>query len=127
MKLQNSSLRKRKGFTLIELIVVIAILAILAAIAIPSFLGALNTARLRTDQASARVIAGAVRLGEAEGTYVISGTPQVLPASVQALVDAGYLDALPKVQSGTKADFAMSFTGGKITITGGGTTLYPIS
>ncbi|MDD2534437.1 MAG: prepilin-type N-terminal cleavage/methylation domain-containing protein, partial [Eubacteriales bacterium] len=35
MKLQNPSLRKRKGFTLIELIVVIAILAILAAIAIP--------------------------------------------------------------------------------------------
>ena len=66
MKLQNSSLRKRKGFTLIELIVVIAILAILAAIAIPTFLGTLDRANDRTVLANQRIIASAVSLFLAE-------------------------------------------------------------
>lgn len=42
LKRQNSK-QKKKGFTLIELIIVIAIMAILAAIAIPNF------AKIRTD------------------------------------------------------------------------------
>lgn len=38
-------LKNKKGFTLIELIVVIAIIAILAAIAIPTFSGVMNDAK----------------------------------------------------------------------------------
>lgn len=66
MKLQNPSLRKRKGFTLIELIVVIAILAILAALAIPAFTGSLNRAKEQTSIANIKVIVSAARLYEAE-------------------------------------------------------------
>ncbi len=52
--------RNKKGFTLIELIVVIAILAILAAIAIPSFIGITQTADKNVAMANATAIATAI-------------------------------------------------------------------
>ncbi len=108
MKLQNPSLRKRKGFTLIELIVVIAILAILAAIAIPSFIGTLTTAKLNTDYASARVIASAFNVALAENNAVAAID------TVGELVTLGYLDAAPVPQSAT-GSFFMVVTGNELT------------
>src|SRR6516164_1589012 len=43
-----------KGFTLIELMVVLLIIAILLALAIPTFLGARNTANARSTQENLR-------------------------------------------------------------------------
>lgn len=65
-KLQNPSLRKRKGFTLIELIVVIAILAILAAIAIPTFLGQVNKAKYRTHNANVMTLRSSAAVAVAQ-------------------------------------------------------------
>lgn len=52
--------RNRKGFTIIELIVVIAILAILAAIAIPSFIGITQEAENKVALSNAASIATAI-------------------------------------------------------------------
>lgn len=125
MTVQNKkNIRKnRKGFTLIELIVVIAILAILAAIAIPAFTGSLDSAREKTDQASARTIVSAVQLGVAEGTYTLTGTD--LP-DVADLVRDGYLEKAPVVQSGSGGGFTINYLDGKITtVEGAGKTFYP--
>lgn len=51
--------KNKKGFTLIELIIVIAILAILAAIAIPMFSGITESANNAVDKANASNIATA--------------------------------------------------------------------
>ncbi|HAT4226226.1 putative major pilin subunit [Clostridium perfringens] len=59
--------RKKKGFTLIELIIVIAIIAILAAIAIPNFLGIQRKSKIKADIASAKTIYDATSAAIAEG------------------------------------------------------------
>ncbi|MGV1066863.1 prepilin-type N-terminal cleavage/methylation domain-containing protein [Clostridium perfringens] len=67
--------KKKKGFTLIELIIVIAIIAILAAIAIPNFLGIQRKSKIKADIASAKTIYDAAAAGISEGTIKpINGT-----------------------------------------------------
>ncbi|MDR3586657.1 MAG: type II secretion system protein [Desulfosporosinus sp.] len=104
-------LKNKKGFTLIELIVVMAILAILAAIAIPKFSGMRIDAAVNADASTASQIVNAARIQETQtGTPVVAGTvtaTNILPAYM----------AVP----------LSSQTGGAFTIGGGGTTAYVVT
>ncbi|MGH4139852.1 prepilin-type N-terminal cleavage/methylation domain-containing protein [Clostridium sp.] len=53
------NLKKKKGFTLIELIIVISIIVVLAAIAVPKYGKIQKDAKIKADIASAKVIADA--------------------------------------------------------------------
>ena len=46
--------KNKKGFTLMEMLIVVAIIAVLVAIAIPTFNASLNKARIATDEANIR-------------------------------------------------------------------------
>ena len=56
LKKKNELTKKKKGFTLVELIIVIAIIAILAAMAIPKFSSIRIDAKVSNDVAAAKNI-----------------------------------------------------------------------
>ncbi|MDK0967122.1 prepilin-type N-terminal cleavage/methylation domain-containing protein [Clostridium perfringens] len=115
LKRQN---KKKKGFTLIELIIVIAIIAILAAIAIPNFLSIQRKARVKADIASAKTIYDATSALVAEGK-IIPGTELNTVTEIETSQNSnndvkdiqGYLQTIPKPKSIDGGVFAVEVSG----------------
>lgn len=68
-------LTNKKGFTLIEMLVVIAIIAILVAIIIPTVTSATTKANAATDAANLRSAKAAITIGVLDGTYSSTTKP----------------------------------------------------
>ena len=93
LQLFKKRLSNRKGFTLVELLVVVSIIGILAAIAVPRFTDANAAARGAKVLADLRTIdsASAIHLANT-GSY---------PANVAALVTANLLSSAPTPPAAT--------------------------
>jgi general secretion pathway protein G len=79
---------KDAGFTLMELMIVMAIIAILATLAVPSFKGALRSAREAVLKEDLHVMRAAI------DSYTMD--KQKAPQSLDDLIQDGYLRSIPQ-------------------------------
>jgi prepilin-type N-terminal cleavage/methylation domain len=91
--------KNKKGFTLVELMVVVVIIGILTAIAIPVYNSVTANAKEKTCLANQRTIDSSIEVAMADGcTYKKTGavTANKEFSSIADLVTLGYLAEAPK-------------------------------
>ena len=114
MEKEKRTLKKRKGFMLLELIIVVAIIGILAAVAIPNLVGMTDEAKVAKIQSDLSTIGTAMEVYHVKkgGAY---------PTDLSVLEgDNGYLKEVPKPPTGAGAYTVGSK--GKVTCTFNGVT-----
>lgn len=117
--------KKKKGFTLIELIIVIAIIAILAAIAIPKFGEMRGNANAKADLATAKNIhtAIAAEIASDNSTYTSDvKTPIEVESTLLSKLDG---DTKPKVSGHSSFYYSISSGNIQIYYNDGKTKVYP--
>lgn len=69
-------MKKKKGFTLIELVIVIAIITVLAAIAIPRYNASKKKAAIAAHNANVQMLTGAANMAVSDGKVNVTWTKE---------------------------------------------------
>lgn len=107
--------KNKKGFTLVELVVVIAILGILAGIAIPRFMDATASARGAKIVADLRTIDSSIMMYQAKTASEPTQISDLTTAPNQ------FLASTPKPPTGTDTAIITTNAGGQVKITNAAT------
>jgi len=89
----------KKGFTLVELVIVVAVMAILVAVAIPTVSSITNSADEAVDNSNARTIESIIKLEEAKQSNSNNSSTGLSPSQI----DAALTNAKLGIEEGTFA------------------------
>lgn len=117
-KVRKKSMKKRRGFTLIELVIVVGILGVLSSIALVRFSDVGENSKVNADYVTANNIATAAKL--ALNSSVDEGT-----IKVSYLVENKYLESEPKAQSEINKSFEVYVDSGDVVVKLGEDPFYP--
>ena len=106
--------KKRKGFSLIEVVIAITLMAILSGIAMASYTKVQQDAKKNMDYTTAANIATAAQLADADGVTV----------SIESLV-SNNLQSTPKSQQNNGGAFTVTASDGKVIVMLGQEQYYP--
>lgn len=113
LKLKN---KKRRGFTLIEMVIVITIIGLLSGIAVTKFSHVQKKAKENADYATASNLATAAMIAMNDVNKLLT---------VSELAEGGYIQFVPKPKS-VSGDFTITKdSDDSIKITAGGNIFYP--
>lgn len=97
-------MRSKKGFTLVELMVVVIILGILVAIAIPIYNDVTGDAQKKACAANEKTLEGAV------GMYLAANGGK-MPPSLNDLVTGGFIEAVPTCPVDRTSNYTLNSNG----------------
>jgi prepilin-type N-terminal cleavage/methylation domain-containing protein len=132
MKSLKTKKSSKKGFTLMEMLIVVAIIAILVAIAIPTFTSSLNKAKAGADMANARSLYAAVQIATltddssealpaagtpssvtfAKTTYTFNSEPTIAYKAATATEDGSWSITTAKIGSTAAKTFTCTIPAG---------------
>ncbi|MEN2259023.1 prepilin-type N-terminal cleavage/methylation domain-containing protein [Paraclostridium benzoelyticum] len=111
-------MKKRRGFTLIELVIVVAILGVLSSVALVKFGDVEKNSKINADYVTANNIATAAKIA-------INSDVSEDEISIDYLVKNNYLEGKPKVQSQKDKNFEVYTENEDIKVKVDGQTFYP--
>ncbi len=112
--------KRKKGFTLIELMVVLAIIGILSSIAVPNFLGQKDEAKIKADRITAQNISLAVKSELLKGIKV----EDIENNGYKKIADNYFDGTMPRPQTGD-ANFIITIDKDNVMISTKNYKLYP--
>lgn len=87
----------KKGFTLVELVIVVAVMAILVAVAIPTVKSITGDAKNAVHDSNARTIESMIKLAEADASKAANGVAELTATQI----DTALTDAKLGIEDGT--------------------------
>ena len=118
--------KKKKGFTLVEVIIVLAIIAIIAAIAIPNLTKVRQQSKIKADRQSVETLERTINMLITDGTIPFSGSEIVFTMTDAGSITASgvastVIDEVKSYLDGTKKPQEEGKIGYEIKITASGT------